>query len=721
MEIPRISGCFDELDALSSHTKLHTQPQLLTPQTRFAHFCCVWSTRVYQVQIGPRTGGTFDDGYWGRHMVLPSQELFQMRFSPKDLVSTPGHRIVFFATRTTSITGQCHVSSAVLFRPESVAEQGFTPEPTAGSIVGCKGLHILMAAFFKRHNPGVSGRDRTSLHPTNGMACDHAGYQAVRSTTYSVHKADRKNLERSSDHAGACSATSGSSILTIAGEVNDMHITPMVTRAATPISQKKWAQDCANFRQEILSDTPGTTAGNAAILSAASIVELLSAEGFIAMAANPFFSGARPDNFFLPSGIPLVIAMAVRMAMHWDHYGLPRPSRADLAANDQLRMLFETTTHAPLTLMEQGNHWAIDVVVRASIKAAEAGLAEYRVPSKSVPLYVLEDQKVFYQRVGQRLITSTFGLGSSCGVQSKNQYGHAWRMEDGLEIARLRYLADPRRGNCCAEGMDQSTVAISSIGKRRTELVQTMRAVEEWLRTGMFKSTLISPPNTNVPAAEQVERIKTIVGTLMLPSVVGDIVRRVGAMPPDGPDGGGEADTIEDVLAKTLLTQVNVGALAVGIGELQEYLIAGPVTHFKHRCGAYIVAPTQSNACCDCETPVHVLQGTMLANRYGECTGCHARRCLHCADTYAKAVQVTEPQSVGKRCRACGADPAWVDVVKSVDRNTGLETFSVHLCERVPWRQGAAIEPVERSIGGGASSSASSKSDSTNRKKLPKK
>jgi len=48
MEIPRISGCFDELDALSSHTKLHTQPPLLIPQTRFAHFCCVWSTRVYQ-------------------------------------------------------------------------------------------------------------------------------------------------------------------------------------------------------------------------------------------------------------------------------------------------------------------------------------------------------------------------------------------------------------------------------------------------------------------------------------------------------------------------------------------------------------------------------------------------------------------------------------------------------------------------------------------------
>ena len=28
----------------------HTQP-LLTPQTRFAHFCCVWSTRVYQACV----------------------------------------------------------------------------------------------------------------------------------------------------------------------------------------------------------------------------------------------------------------------------------------------------------------------------------------------------------------------------------------------------------------------------------------------------------------------------------------------------------------------------------------------------------------------------------------------------------------------------------------------------------------------------------------------
>ena len=40
----------DSDEEVSSHTKLHTQPPLLTPQTRFAHFCCVWSTRVYQDQ-----------------------------------------------------------------------------------------------------------------------------------------------------------------------------------------------------------------------------------------------------------------------------------------------------------------------------------------------------------------------------------------------------------------------------------------------------------------------------------------------------------------------------------------------------------------------------------------------------------------------------------------------------------------------------------------------
>ena len=42
----------DSDEEVSSHTKLHTQPPLLTPQTRFAHFCCVWSTRVYQDQWG---------------------------------------------------------------------------------------------------------------------------------------------------------------------------------------------------------------------------------------------------------------------------------------------------------------------------------------------------------------------------------------------------------------------------------------------------------------------------------------------------------------------------------------------------------------------------------------------------------------------------------------------------------------------------------------------
>ena len=307
-----------------------------------------------QVQYGPVTIGVFDDGYWGRQMMLPSQEMFQMRFAPKNLVSNSEQRVVMFATRTVSMTGQSAVSNAVLFCPEIPSESHELAE-AVGRPVGCKGLHVMMAAFFKRHNPGIGGPNRLAL-PTNGVAYDPFGYQAVRATTYSVHKSDRKGLERSADHINACSATSGSSILTIAGELVDTHLTPVVARAATPVPYKKWKQDCADFKAEIMSAARSPQLGNAAILSAATISELLSAEGMVGMGANPFFEGARPDRLFMPHGVPLSVVMAVRLAMHWEHYGLPRPARVDMAANDQLRMLFESTSYGPLPLLEEGTN-----------------------------------------------------------------------------------------------------------------------------------------------------------------------------------------------------------------------------------------------------------------------------------------------------------------------------------------------------------------------------
>jgi hypothetical protein len=308
---------------------------------------------------------------------------------------------------------------------------------------------------------------------------------------------------------------------------------------------------------------------------------------------------------------------------------------------------------------------------------------------------VVDDQMVFYQRVGQRLITSTFGLGSNVGMKPENQYGTAWRFHDPIELKRLQYLADESKGACTFDGMDQPSITLASVGKRRTELIKMMLECEEWLRTGFYREQRITPKNDSYPLNDRVARIKVVVASMMFPGLVGKIATDLGKTMSGGL-------TIEDALAKALLTQINIGGIVLAINEAKEFLMHGPVNHFRYMCGAYIAAPTQSSACCDCETPIHVLQGTMLTNRYSECTGCHARRCLHCADVYSKAVQVTTPQVVGKRCHACGADPAYVDVIKTTGQD-GHDTFSVSLGPRVPWRSGANLEPVETGSSGPSS------------------
>ena len=186
---------------------------------------------------------------------------------------------------------------------------------TQTRVVGCKGLHVIMAGLYKRHNPTLVDREAV-----DAWQYDPRGYQALRSTTYSVHQTNR-NMEKSSDHINCTSATPGPSVMSVAGEIVDARLPgdQIMRRGATPIGNHQWRDLMAHWKESVYL-ARGEKEGDQAIASASAIIEMLSAEGIVGMRAHPFFE-ARFLTMSGPHGPALGIAMALRLAIFWEEYG----------------------------------------------------------------------------------------------------------------------------------------------------------------------------------------------------------------------------------------------------------------------------------------------------------------------------------------------------------------------------------------------------------------
>ena len=170
---------------------------------------------------------------------------------------------------------------------------------------------------------------------------------------------------------------------------------------------------------------------------------------------------------------------------------------------------------------------------------------------------------------------------------------------------------------------------------------------------------------------------------------------------------------------KKLHQELNLESTAKSINECKILLVHGPMAHFTYNCGTYVAAPTQTTSCCECDAPVHVLAGVMYQHSYGECTACHAKRCFACVQLYANelnsflAVKLpSKVARVGRRCRACGAEPASVTITTS---SSG--SINMAIGERVATKKPASVDGFQRATGESASPTGSPPSKKERRKK----
>ena len=592
---------------------------------------------------------------WGRSVQLPSGEMLQLKFAPVNMLQDSYDGIAMISVKLTSSRGSS-VRTSILFPPEPNVAPSNTLMTQMCDHLGPRGMHLLTISFFKHHNPMANERD---MDLAENWTTDKHGYGSARSTTFSVSNLVPKTSATNSkkprrgesaapfDHALSNVVAPGTSVFVVAGQLVDCHLPTTYSRSCEPIHMKDFENvtKCA-INGICMGDVE---VGKSAIAASISICELLSGEGLLSMASHPYFKTALPSKLMSPMGTGLIICFAVRIAMTPRAHGQPCGPMQDQIAAAELKSIFESQIpYIPILKRT----WALDIVI--SVAKAQAGAMMAAKPNDDGLATRINDGLVYWHRLGQSIISSVFGIGTSMDHQAATRFGPPWRFHDPLISAK--------DAKAVSMGMNLHSIRkpprieFSSSSQRRTNLVKLLKSTEEYLRTGVFDGKRLGPENDKSSGKNYVMSSSTM-NELFFPSVRDQIQR-------------GEVVDVptQQEWNERLLKHYNVAATGQAVIDLTEALHAGPVVHYKHNIGTHLVSETQVSPCCDCDQPVHVLSGIMLSNAFGECPNCSAKRCLSCLANYSVEDMMKKNKKVdrtrnpftfyyGAQCTRCGFNP----------------------------------------------------------------
>tara|TARA_B110001452_G_scaffold265207_1_gene269503 strand:- start:16 stop:2517 length:2502 start_codon:yes stop_codon:yes gene_type:complete len=276
-------------------------------------------------------------------------------------------------------------------------------------------------------------------------------------------------------------------------------------------------------------------------LTAASemLCEQLNHGGFLDMMADSFFDGAMPDSMHRPSGMPMLIAFAVRIACYPDRIGLPPGTADDQFAVREAANLLESFQPAVLPRGIDNGHgarsqpqFAIDIVIQHSVEKMLTELERIRNATPSSASAALKEKLreqgtqvdaierkvqealVMFHRAGTSVCVDLCGTiprraDATSGVYTK--FGLAESCCDPVEHAKsaaayknnLGYLTprvDPMR--------------CTSVGARQMALARVLALVERWLCTGTYCGTLLTVEESPGPELVHLNVHSTAASTL---------------------------------------------------------------------------------------------------------------------------------------------------------------------------------------------------------------
>jgi hypothetical protein len=453
-----------------------------------------------------------------------------------------------------------------------------------------------------------------------------------------------------------------------------------------------------NLRTKIKATLPSNDEDELAarcILSAELVAESLSFVGFLDQMADPFYSGAMPDDMHKPSGLVLVMAAAVSIACNPQLFGIAKGTANDRYAAHETRRLFKANQSHVIETADGDALFGIDIVInhamttlRLHIDALERD-AHHGKDIAHMRAGMTTTLNVLY-RAGIGLCIDICGPLPCATQPAYTEFGFARRAVDPLALSQNE--ACWKRGLGRLGGYNPPTRQTGR-GARQVALLRVMRSVEVWIRSGTYMSKKLTEAADPIPMRTVYESVarQTNLPESLVPSheveAEGQLIRhrRVlrGSARKSGNRKGRQRKAQEqnakapttatatatatatdpelemcekiDEAVKHNLCDGAVHSASVRLAEVLQMGVCYGLSDFNF--SAFLVGGGAVARCARCPRQVTVMQGILFGGRYGRCRRCCRNLCLRCT-TLAIGVAAASPGVCSSEavCIECTSD-----------------------------------------------------------------
>jgi hypothetical protein len=500
--------------------------------------------------------------------------------------------------------------------------------------VAARNVHILLPSLFNHHHSHF-GQSVPSPWPL----LDEQAFHAISPSTFSIVKTEVVRGENRVLNAAA----GGVSPFVIAGQLAGVEIDDRPRRRAEPVSHVGWMTTVSQHATVLEQHAASSEEATEALAHASAVCDMLSGEGVVGLLAQKVLDGALPDLFHWPAGVPLLVAFACRLCCYPRRFGLTSPAPEDTWANRELISLFEAGWSSVSNSPDKPhNLLAVDIVLKAALKEASAHAKQSGVQTAT------HENLLFWQRAGQRCVTTLFGPQNDVKPLDVSPFGKSTRFCCPLAEARARVARESRFDVDDAE----MPTAFSSLGlsTKRQTLLRLLDSVEMWMRTGSYCGLQVNKANkparklTKSQLEQQLEAgversVRELVGSggqneaeartaaQLLKSGVAEMLAGLGDDENvDMETFGGQDCGLDD-------RAICIDAFKSAISCVSAAMCQGSAIHHQFRDFRVLLCwKGAKNLCADCNSEVHLLEASFLASEGGECSSCHRARCFKCAE-----------------------------------------------------------------------------------------
>lgn len=431
------------------------------------------------------------------------------------------------------------------------------------------------------------------------------------------------------------------------------------------------------------------------LFTAEDACEQMSFVGYLDQRADPFYEGALPDDMHKPSGMPLMVAVAVCIACNPERWGMPTTSADDALATKEAALFVEALLPGILPAGSDGTAGGIysyTVVINYALTRINANIAKLQSGQLDGKRGGVDHRRVemamkaslnYLLCMGTAICVNLFGLRPLRPDGTIEFYGLASQLNDPVMAARAVSAYSQGLGNIVERW---PTLRTSTQGRRQRALARVMVEVDEWLKTGRYRGVVLHP-TTEASVSVRPEELDPAAPPAPTPPTPATTSARSSKKKkrPEAllAERGKQRDAKQSLCAREAVRcmfknggkddRASLAASDKLCGEALE-AASGIFSDILQGMGrgacvgmadlfdvtAYLVSPSSSVQCAHCENQVNVVQSVAFSGHFGACISCRHPRCLECVSNDIGATPDAEgapnPRRLVNCLRCCTGD-----------------------------------------------------------------